>query len=423
MNTTLVILVTLALSAWFSGMEIAFMASSRLKIELDKGKGLMAARILSSFSREPAHLLGTILLANNAALVIFSMAMAGILDPIILRVLPEQFHAGFLVLLIQTLIATLIILLVAEFLPKALFRINPNAILNLFALPLWLMYYLLYPIVYLFRITAEFILKKVFRVSFDKKEMIFTPIDLDAYVRELAAEENRHEEVQQEIQMFQNVIDFRKVKIRECMVPRNEMVAIEEDEPVAELRRMFSAQGVSRIPVYHETIDNITGYAHAFDIFRQPESIRSILKPILFVPETMPANIILSRFIRERKNIAVVLDEFGGTSGMVTMEDVIEEIFGEIEDEFDDVDRVEKMSGRGEYLFSARLEIDYLNDKYKLGLPVSEEYETLAGLIIQHHENIPAIGETILIPGFRFEILSATETRIEQVKLRIDKDD
>lgn len=423
MDHPAIIIVALVLSALFSGIEIAFIASNKLRIELEKGRGLVPARILSNFYRNPSHLLGTILLANNATLVIFSMAVAALLNPWIMRMLPPNLDAEFLVLLIQTLIATGIILLVAEFLPKALFRINPNMILNVFAVPLWIMYYLLYPIVFIFRVTSEFVLKKIFRIDFNKEEKIFTPIDLDAYIKELSADESKHEEVQQEIQMFQNVIDFRKVRIRECMVPRNEMIAISDDESPDELRRMFSKHGVSRIPVYHETIDHITGYIHAFDMFGRPDNLQGIVKPILFVPETMPAHVILNRFISERLSIAVVLDEFGGTAGMVTMEDVMEEIFGEIEDEFDSGKMLEKVLGEEEFLFSARLEIDYLNEKYRLALPVSDEYETLAGLIIHYHESIPEKGETIHIPGFRFEIMAASETRIDQVKLWIDRDD
>jgi putative hemolysin len=222
--------------------------------------------------------------------------------------------------------------------------------------------------------------------------------------------------------MFQNMIGFRKVKLRETMVPRNEMIAIGESETVMELKNTFITHGLSRIPVYSETIDNIIGYAHSFDMFKNPRDIKSIIKPILYIPETMPANIALTKFIREKKNIAVVVDEFGGTSGMVTMEDIMEEIFGEIEDEFDAEEMAEKLVQPGEYIFAARLEIDYLNDKYKLGLPESEDYETLAGLIIHDHESIPAEGESILIQPFRFDILQASEARIELVRLTVEEE-
>lgn len=422
MNILLVILFMLVLSAFFSGMEIAYITSNKLKIELDKSKGLLPARILSGFYREPSHLIGTLLLGNNVALVIYGIAIANLLDPWLLSFLPAGLRHEFMILLLQTLIATLIILIFAEFLPKTLFRINPNAVLNFFAIPLWLIYYLLYPVVMVFTGASQFILKQFFNIGFARQEPVFTAIDLDQYIHELSRQEEHLEDVKQEIQMFQNVIGFRKVKLRETMLPRNEMIAVEEDEPVDELKTAFIKHGFSRIPVYSATIDNIIGYVHAFDMFRNPVDIKSMIKPILFIPETMPAKVTLTKFIRERQSIAVVVDEFGGTSGLVTMEDIMEEIFGEIEDEFDADAKVEKVIRPGEYIFSARLEIDYLNSNYKLDLPVAEEYETLAGLIIHYHESIPSQGETILVKPFRFNILQASEARIELVRLSIDEE-
>jgi putative hemolysin len=422
MNNTAAIIITLALSAFFSGMEIAFITSNKLKVELDKGKGLITARILSAFYRDPSRLIGTLLLGNNIALVIYGIAMANVLEPFLLSVLPEHFHSGLLILLSQTILATLIILFLAEFLPKVLFRINANAIITFFAIPLWVIYYFLYPIVYLFTGASQIILQKIMKIRFTRQEQVFTIVDLDQYIQELAKNEEQLEDVQQEIQMFQNMIGFRKVKLRETMVPRNEMIAIGESETVMELKNTFITHGLSRIPVYSETIDNIIGYAHSFDMFKNPRDIKSIIQPILYIPETMPANIALTKFIREKKNIAVVVDEFGGTSGMVTMEDIMEEIFGEIEDEFDAEEMAEKLVQPGEYIFAARLEIDYLNDKYKLGLPESEDYETLAGLIIHDHESIPAEGESILIQPFRFDILQASEARIELVRLTVEEE-
>ncbi len=422
MNNTVVIIITLILSAFFSGMEIAFITSNKLKIELDKGKGLLTARIMSGFYRDPSRLIGTLLLGNNIALVVYGISMANVLTPFLYSSFPPEFHSGLLILLIQTIIATLLILILSEFLPKVLFRINANAIINFFAIPLWIIYYVLYPIVYVFTGVSHFILERFMKVRFTRQEPVFTYIDLDHYIEELAKNEEQIEDVQQEIQMFQNMIDFRKVKLRETMVPRNEIVAVDESESVEKLREIFTGHGFSRIPVYKETIDNIIGYVHSFDMFKNPDDIKSITKPILFIPETMPANIALTKFIRERKNIAVVVDEFGGTSGMVTMEDIMEEIFGEIEDEFDAAEMTEKVIRPGEFIFSARLEIDYLNDNYKLDLPESEDYKTLAGMIIYHHESIPGEGDTILIPPFRFDILQATDTRIEMVRLMIEEE-
>jgi putative hemolysin len=422
MNNLAAIIVTLILSAFFSGMEIAFITSNKLKVELDKGKGLITAKIMSAFYRDPSRLLGTLLLGNNIALVIYGIAMANVLEPFLLSTLPVQLNTGWFVLLLQTLVATIIILLLAEFLPKVLFRIHANAVISFFAIPLWLVYYFLYPIVYLFTGTSQLILQRIMKIRFTRQEPVFTIVDLDQYIQELAKNEDQLEDVQQEIQMFQNMIDFRKVKLRETMVPRNEMIAISESEPVDDLKNIFITHGLSRIPVYSETIDNIIGYVHSFDMFKNPDNIKSIIKPILYIPEAMPANVALTKFIREKKNIAVVVDEFGGTSGMVTMEDIIEEIFGEIEDEFDAEEMVEKTVKAGEYIFSARHEIDYLNDKYKLALPESDDYETLAGLIIHAHESIPSKGESIIIEPFRFDILEATDARIELVRLTIEEE-
>jgi CBS domain containing-hemolysin-like protein len=422
MSNTAVIITTLVLSAFFSGMEIAFVTSNKLKIELEKGRGLFTARIMSSFYKDPSNLLGALLLGNNIALVIYGIAMAKVLEPFLFNILPDPLHSGAMILVLQTIVATLIILFLAEFLPKVLFRINANAIINFFAIPLWVIYYLLYPIVSLFTGASQFILRRLLNVRFKREEPVFTFIDLDSYIQELAKNEEQIEDVQQEIQMFQNMIDFRKVKLRETMVPRNEMVAVDESEPIGELRSMFIKYGFSRIPVYSESIDNIVGYVHSFDMFRNPTELKPIIKPILYIPETMPANVALSKFIKERKNIAVILDEFGGTSGMVTMEDIIEEIFGEIEDEFDAGEMIEKIIRPGEYIFSARLEIDYVNNKYKIDLPEGEDYKTLAGLIIHEHESIPSAGEIILVKPFRFDILEATDARIDLVRLTIEED-
>jgi putative hemolysin len=422
MENTAVIIVTLVCSALFSGLEIAFISSNKLKVELDKGRGLFTARIVSSFYNDPSRLIGALLLANNIALVIYGIAMANVLAPFFKSILPEPVNSGAMILVLQTITATLIILILSEFLPKLLFRINPNGIITFFALLLWAVFYLLYPIVYLFTGASQFILQRLMNVRFTRQERVFTYVDLDSYIQELAKNEEQIEDVQQEIQMFRNMKDFRKVKLRETMVPRNEIIAADESESMEALMEIFITHGFSRIPVYSESIDNIIGYVHSFDMFRNPKDIKSILKPLLFIPETMPANAALTIFIRERKNIAVVVDEFGGTSGMVTMEDIMEEIFGEIEDEFDAGEMIEKVVSPGEYIFSARLEIGYINDKYKIALPESDDYKTLAGLIIHDYESIPSSGEIIFVTPFRFDILEASEARIEMVRLTIEQE-
>jgi len=421
MDSWTIVFITLAFSAFFSGMEIAFISSNRLKIEVDKNKGSLSARILSRFNAIPSKFIGALLLGNNVALVIYGIAIAGILKPFINDFIPPSYNNETITLLLQTIIATLIVLFVAEFLPKVLFRLNSNKILNFFAVPILFFFYIFYPIIYIYIGLSEFLLKRfVKKINFSREDHVFSVIDLDNYFREFTPDINKPGEIQQEIQMFQNAIDFRNVKLRECMVPRTEIVALEENEDVVKLRDTFISSGHSKIPVFRESVDNIIGYTHSADVFKMPGSIKSITRHIIVVPETMLANVVLSMFIQQNKSIAVVVDEFGGTSGIITMEDVIEEIFGEINDEFDVEDLTERKINDKEFIFSARLEIDYLNENYLLNLPESENYETLAGFIIHHHQSIPELNDTIQIQTFSFTILEATETRIEKVKLLID---
>ncbi len=421
MDNWTIVFITLTFSAFFSGMEIAFVSSNRLKIEVDKSKGILSARILSKFNTIPSKFIGALLLGNNIALVIYGIAMAALLKPFINQSLPTAFNNETITLLLQTIIATLIVLFVAEFLPKVLFKLNSNKILNFFAIPIFVFFYIFYPFIYIYIGLSEFILKRfVKKIDFSKEDIVFNTIDLDHYFREFSPDLTKHGEVQQEIQMFQNAIDFRNLKLRECMVPRTEIVALEENEDVAKLRDTFITSGHSKIPVFRESIDNIIGYTHSSDIFKQPKTIKAIARQIIVVPETMLANVVLSMFIQQNKSIAVVVDEFGGTSGIITMEDVIEEIFGEINDEFDIEDLIEKKISNNEYIFSARLEIDYLNEKYQLNLPVSESYETLAGFIINNYQSIPELNDTIQIKSYSFVIIEATKTRVEKVKLVIE---
>jgi len=421
MDNWTIVFITLAFSAFFSGMEIAFVSSNRLKIEVDKNKGSLSARILSRFNAMPSKFLGALLLGNNIALVIYGIAMAGILEPFIKNLVPPAYNNETITLILQTIFATFLVLFTAEFIPKVLFRLNSNKILNFFAVPIFVFFYIFYPIIYIYIGLSEFLLKRfVKNINFSKEDHVFSAIDLDNYLREFTPDFNTQGEIQQEIQMFQNAIEFRNIKLRECMVPRTEIVALAEDQDVSKLRDAFISSGHSKIPVFRDSIDNIIGYTHSADIFKMPESIKSITRQIIVVPETMLANLVLSMFIQQNKSIAVVVDEFGGTSGIVTMEDVIEEIFGEINDEFDVEDLTEKKIGDNEYIFSARLEIDYLNENYQLNLPESENYETLAGFIIHNHQSIPELNDTIHIETFSFTILEATETRIEKVKLVIE---
>ncbi len=412
--------ITLIFSAFFSGMEIAFVSSNKLKIEVDKNKDLFQAKVLSLFVRKQSHFIGALLLGNNIALVIYGIYSARLLYNPLVSILPEGPLAQALLLILQTLISTIVILIFAEFLPKVLFRINPNKLLSFFAIPIYMIYVLIYPLILLFIGLSELILRIVFRVSVSRPDYSFSAIDLDYYLQESAAIQPDEREDFQEIQMFQNVRDLNNIKLRECMVPRNEILAISSTESVDSLRSFFMETGHSKIPVFQGSTDNIIGYTHLYDLFRKPELISDIIKPVMIVPETMPANKLLNLFIAERKSVAVVVDEFGGTAGMLTIEDVIEEIFGEIEDEFDIEELVEQQLDKDEFLLSGRLEIDYLNQKYEFKLKESDDYETLAGYIIHHYENIPAVNDEILIDGFHFTIVQATDTRIEQVLLRLN---
>lgn len=416
-----IVIVSLFFSAFFSGMEIAFISSNKLKIELDKNKGLLSAKILVTFVKHPSRLLGALLLGNNIALVIYGMAMAIILEPAILSILPSQYASESVVLIIQTIIATIVILITAEFIPKALFRINPNMILNIFAIPIKIYYWIFYPFIHFNVWLSEFILESIFRQKLTIHDYTFSPVDLDNYLKEFSYDRKEESEVKQEIQMLQNAIDFRNIKLRECMIPRTEITALEQDDAIENLKTNFIDSGHSKILIYEKSLDNIIGFVHSSDMFKSPSSIKDTTHSIPIVPEAMLANNVLRMFIREHKSIAVVVDEFGGTSGIVTIEDIIEEIFGEIEDEYDVEELDEKQLNENEFLFSARLEIDYLNEKYNLGLPESDDYETLGGLIIHIHKSIPEIDEVIVKELFKFIIIDAIDARIDKVHLIIDQ--
>ena len=415
MNSWTIILLTLLFSAFFSGMEIAFVSANKLRIELQNKKGLLSAKILSNFVKHPSRFIGAMLVGNNIALVIYGIVMARILEPVIRIIFTSEIN----VFIIQTVLATLLILVTAEFIPKTLFRINPNRTLSFFAIPVWGIYYLLYPLVYVIIGISELTLKKIFKVEFSEEKPVFGRIDLDNIIKESTSSKNRDEEEDPEIQIFRNALDFSDVKLRECMVPRTEIVALDINESIDVLKQNFVDTGLTKILIYRDDIDHIIGYTHSYELFKRPQSIKSILLPISMVPETMPAKELLKILIKQRKSVAVVVDEFGGTSGIVTIEDVMEEIFGEIIDEHDVVTLLEKQINDREYLLSGRLEIDYLNEKYDLNLPESEEYETLSGLIIHYHESIPERDELIKIKDFIFSITNVGKTRIEQVNLKI----
>lgn len=424
MDSWLIILITLIGCSFFAGMEIAFVSANKFKIELESKNGHWGARLYSYFLKHQSKYITTMLLGSNVALVIYGIAMAALLEPPIHSgLLQLGYHAPTaVVILIQTIVSTLIILVTAEFIPKSLFRLNPNAVLSALWLPMAISYGLLLPFVYVTSQISKVILKYVMKIDYSEEKPNFGRIDLDNYVREHSSGAgDTKEEIDHEIQIFQNALDFKEVKARDCMVPRTQIVAVDKQISVDGLKAKFIETGLSKILVYDNGIDDISGYVHSFDLFQNPQSVEKITRPVIIIPETVAANQVLSRFIQERKSVAVVVDEFGGTSGIITMEDVMEEIFGEIDDEHDIEELTDAKIGENEYTLSAHLEIEYLNDKYNLGFAESEEYETLAGFIISHHEDIPEKDEVIVIDHYRFTVISVQGSRIELVNLKVNK--
>lgn len=411
-----VILTSLISSAFFSGMEIAFVSANKLKIELDGKQGDFFAKIVSNFLKRPSRFIGAMLVGNNIALVVYGIYMAKILEPEIARFT----QSDLIILLIQTVISTILILITAEFLPKTLFRINPNNMLRFFAFPLLIIYYvLLLPMLLVIGISEALI--KLFSPGIKMQEDLnFGRLDLEYYIKEGTENNENQEDIDHEIQIFQNALDFSKVKARECMVPRTEVIAMDIEDSIENLTAKFIDTGLSKILIYRDTIDNIIGYTQSFELFKKPDSIKSILIPVPIIAISMTANEILEEFIEQRRSIAVVVDEFGGTSGIVTIEDIIEEIFGEIEDEHDKEELIETKISDSEFLFSARLEVDYLNDEYGLNLPESDNYETLAGLLINTFESIPIMNEEIILDNFIFTVKKVFQNKIDLVHLKLN---
>ncbi len=407
------IIITLVFSAFFSGMEIAFISANRLKIALDDKQGGVKAKILAYFAKKPASFIGTMLLGNNAAIVAYSMFMAMAID----GPLTALIGMAWLVLLIQTIITTILVLIFAEFLPKAIFRINPNRALSMLAFPLVIIYGILWLPTFLIIGLAELILKIFIREKGDNSQIVFEKVDLDNYLEEYTTDVENSEVLDHEVKIFHNALNFADVIARDCMVPRNEIIAFEIEEDLIDLREKFIQTGLSKILIYRETVDNIIGYIHSYELFKSPETIKSILLPVSIIPETINANKILEELISKNRSIALVVDEYGGTAGMVTMEDVIEEIFGEIQDEHDLSDVSNKKINETEFELNGRAEIDFLNEKFRLNLPLSEEYETLGGFIISEIQNIPKQGEVIRIGNFVITIKEVSNTKIEMVRV------
>ena len=409
------ILCSLLLSAFFSGMEIAIVSSSRLELELDVKKKAFLANIISKLFKKSWRVVGVMLVGNNIALVMYGLYMTKYLDPYIL---PYVQNNG-LVLFLETLISTIIVLFLAEFLPKTIFRLNPNRALNFFKVPFLLSYYLLYiPSIFIINLSERF-LKIFMKVHVKDETFNFGIVDLNDYLAKVSERESDIQEIDNEFHFLKNALEFSTTKARECMIPRTEIQAVDIEDNTEKLLKLFIDTGLSRVMVFRHNIDNIIGYVHSSRMFEKPELIREFLSPVLIVPESMTANDIMRKFISGRNNVAVVVDEFGGTSGIITREDLLEEIFGEIEDEYDTEDLIEKKIKDNLYEFSARLEIDSLNDNYSLEIPESGDYETLAGYILHHTESIPEVGQILHIDHFQFEIIKVAENKIELVKFKI----
>ena len=406
-----IIVISILLSAFFSGMEIAFVSANKMHLELEKKKEGFIASILTKLTNTSSKFITTMLVGNNIALVVYSFYMGDF----IMNFLPVIGWNEFSLLLTQTIISTVVILVTAEFLPKAIFRIYANDALKYFAVPAYFFYVIFHFFSLFITAISDFFLRVFFKTTSDETQTEFSREELGHYINEQLETGNSKDDVDSEIQIFQNALEFHKVKAREIMVPRTEMMAVDIHETIHNLRKIFTETGYSKILVYKNSLDNIVGYVNAFELFKRPKTIRSVLLPVEIVPESMIINDVLGSLMKKRKSIAIVLDEYGGTSGMITVEDVVEELFGEIEDEHDSQILLEEKINDLEYRFSARLEVDYLNEEYDLNIPKEEGYETLGGFIINHTENIPVVGESLKIDNFEIEITKVSSSKIEEI--------
>ena len=420
----LVILICLLLSAFFSGMEIAFVSSNRIYLEIEKLQGSYTSKVLKSITKNPSRFIATMLLGNNVALVVYGIFTG---DRILQLFFPETLLTGIeptlIIVFYQTLISTAIILITAEFLPKVFFQLYANLSIKIFATPVAFFYYLFYPITYLIIQFTDIILKYFLKTDSDQVQLSFSKVDLGNFIEEQLESTQDKESLDSEIRIFQNALDFSEVKAKEAMVPRAEIVAVDEDTPIERIKSLFIDTGFSKIPVYKKTIDQIFGYVHVFDMMKNPKSLKKILLPLAYVPETMLINDVLKLLTRQQKSISVVIDEYGGISGILTVEDIVEELFGEIEDEYDSVNRLEKKLNRTTFNFSARLEVDYINKKYNMSLPESEFYETLGGLVAFNTGEIPKKGDQIKITPYIMTIKKVSATKIEEIILTQSEED
>ena len=411
------ILTSMVFSAFFSGMEIAFVASNRMLAEMDKEKNGLSQWCISLFYKHPNNFVSTMLVGNNIALVVYGILIAQLFDATIFK----GYGPGFTVPA-DTILSTLIVLFTGEFLPKTLFKNLPNKLLTIFAFPAFICYVILWPISKFSTFLSRILMRIVgIKVSNKKDDELFSKVDLDYLVQSSIDNAGNDEEINEEVKIFQNALDFSETKVRDCMVPRTEIDAVAEDCDISHLNQIFIESGHSKIIVYKEDIDHIIGYIHSSEMFRKPDDWRKDIRTMPFVPETMAAQKMMQIFLQQKKSLGVVVDEFGGTSGIVSLEDIVEEIFGDIEDEHDSVNYVAKQTAEGEYLLSARLEIDKVNEMFGLELPESDEYMTVGGLILHEYQSFPKLNEIVKIGQFKFKIIKNTMTKIELVKLFVEK--
>ena len=413
-----IIILCLILAAFFSGMEIAFVSSNKIYLEIEKKQDNFVSKILTKLTEKPSLFIATMLVGNNVAVVVYGFFMG---DLLLKGIAAIGYHfSNFASLILQTSISTLIILMTAEFLPKVFFQLYANSLIKFFAIPAYFFYRIFYFISTFTIWISDIVLKKFLKTEGDQVQLFFTKIELGNYISEQMSTVEDHEEVDSEIQIFQNALEFSAVKARDIMTPRTELSAIELYDSIPELKNAFIETGYSKILIYQNSLDDIIGYVHSFELFRKPKNIKSILISVEFVPETIFIKDVMDLLTKKRKSIAVVLDEYGGTSGIITIEDIVEELFGEIEDEHDqDEELIEQEYEDGKFLFSTRLDVEYINEKYKFNIPESDSYGTLGGFIVNSTNEIPQKGEQINIGNYHFVIESASNKKIELVKMSI----
>jgi len=421
MQDIVIIIVSLLLSAFFSGMEIAYVSSNKIHIEIEKKQEGILAKVLTKLTKKPSKFIATMLVGNNIALVVYGIFMGDLIIDHLYPAFAGIESPPFDVILVQTIISTLVILITAEFLPKVFFQIYANSLLKIFAIPAYV-FYMLFSFISSFIIwISDLVLKVFFKTDGDEVQLAFSKVELGDYISEQMEAANEEDDLDSEIQLFQNALEFAEVKAREVMIPRTEITAVEVEELPKGISKIFTETGYSKILVYKDTIDDIIGYVHSFDLFKKPANIKAVMMPVEYVPETMLISDVLELLTKKRKSIAVVLDEYGGTSGIMTVEDIVEELFGEIEDEHDSVALTEEQVSSNEFKFSARLEVDYINEEYKLNLPEGENYETLGGLIVSNIGEIPSKNEVVVVEDYQFTILEVSNTKIDLVSLKILK--